>query len=140
MTPRRLLGLWGPVCLQAALLFYLSSLRGTFLPPRGWDKVAHFAAYAILATLSIRALHGGFVPLRLRPTLLAILLTALYGASDEVHQLFVPGREASVADLVADVSGALFATIVLAVVAGVAGAPGGERQGDPEGATPPPPS
>jgi VanZ family protein len=36
----------------------------------------------------------------------AVLLTVLYGASDEFHQSFVPSRQMDVMDLVADGAGA----------------------------------
>lgn len=107
------MGLWGPVLAEAALLFYLSSLRRVVFVERGWDKAAHAGAYAVLAALVIRAFHGGLVPLRLRPTLLAVGVTMLYGITDEVHQVFVPGRDASVLDLLADLTGALIAVAIL---------------------------
>jgi VanZ family protein len=40
------------------------------------------------------------------------MMVALYGAFDEIHQLFVPGREASMGDLVADVVGGLVAAVL----------------------------
>ena len=114
MSWRRFASLWGPVLLQAVLLFYLSSLRNVLLPARS-DKLAHFAAYALLGGLIVRALHGGFVPLRLKPAFAAIVLASLYGASDEIHQIFVPGRDASLWDLGADALGAAAAVGMLAL-------------------------
>jgi len=73
----------------------------------GFDKLAHFGAYGLLATLWVRALA-----VRLAPTpaaLIAWLLAALFGISDEVHQSFVPGRSTEVADWLADASGAALA-------------------------------
>ncbi len=37
----------------------------------------------------------------------AVFLVALYAASDEVHQLFVPNRQASVVDVMIDTTGAV---------------------------------
>jgi VanZ family protein len=68
-------------------------------------KTAHFVAYAILAWLWWRAL----APQRQAAwsvLLLAFVLTALYGISDEVHQRFVPGRHGQVADVLFDAAGA----------------------------------
>ncbi len=70
--------------------------------------MAHFIAYAILA-LAI-ALWPGEKRWQARPlwtALLVIILTGLYGAVYELHQSFVPGRDASVFDWLADVLGAV---------------------------------
>ena len=85
----------------AGLIFLLSSQPGSAvgLPPP-WDKLAHALAYAVLAALLRR---GGLAPGR------AFALAVLYGAGDELHQRFVPGRLADPADLAADAFGALAA-------------------------------
>ena len=70
------------------------------------DKLVHVGAYALFGLLCLRAFHGGFGELRYGPAILAMSTAALYGALDEWHQSFVPGRDPSVLDWVADVSGA----------------------------------
>ena len=107
MKLRRFVSLWGPVLFLLGLLFYLSSLQDVPLPGHGLDKIAHFTAYGILAVLWLRALDGGSLALRSRPTLAAWALTVAYGASDELHQRFVGGRDASIQDFAADTLGAL---------------------------------
>lgn len=104
---------WGPVCGYAGLIYYLSSQShpeetlpsfvGLFS-----DKVLHIAEYAVLGGLSYRAFRWGTNE-SWRPWagLLAVLLTALYGLSDEVHQSFVPFRESSALDWLADSLGAV---------------------------------
>lgn len=95
--------LWGPAVLWAALLFALSSRSALPLPqPSGIDKVEHFAAYAVLGALLARASSGSGVWLGW-----AILAGLLFGASDEWHQAFVPGRDSSALDWVADAFGTL---------------------------------
>jgi VanZ family protein len=72
------------------------------------DWVTHGAAYLVLAGLACRALAGGLHgPLPARAAALAVTLAAAYGVSDELHQSFVPGREASAADVLKDTGGAL---------------------------------
>jgi len=87
----------------AALIFAASSQPGSSvgLPPP-WDKLAHLIAYAVLAGL----LHAAGLARRW-----AFALAVLYGASDEWHQSFVPGRDASLGDLLADAVGALAALV-----------------------------
>jgi VanZ family protein len=64
-------------------------------------KAAHFTNYAILFWLLIRG------PLRGRPYV-ALGCCVLYAMLDEGHQIFVPGRGASLYDVALDSSGALF--------------------------------
>ncbi|MDD5224423.1 MAG: VanZ family protein [bacterium] len=100
--------LWFPAVGYAALIFYLSSLSHTRPLPfsfSGSDKIIHFFEYLGFAFLMIRALHD---EKRLSPRarlLAAFFLAAAYGASDEFHQYFVPGRECSGFDLLADMGG-----------------------------------
>ncbi len=94
---------WGPVLLWAGIIFAISSQPT--LPVSlgsGRDKLAHFAAYAVFGVLAGRAL-----PPRRGFALLAVLLGAAYGASDEIHQHFVPGRTVELADWLADSLGVI---------------------------------
>lgn len=70
----------------------------------GIDKVAHFGAYAVLGLLVARAL----LPIRQLSVLgIAFIGIAVFAALDELHQNWIPGRDASIADWVADISGAI---------------------------------
>lgn len=88
-------------------IFFVSALSNAPLPEQVSDKTGHFVAYAGLAFLCVRAVAGG-LPCRvvLRVALLAFAIAAGYGAFDEVHQWFVPGRSADVLDWFADATGA----------------------------------
>ena len=66
-------------------------------------KGAHMAEYAILFFLYDRALH---IEGAKRPGLYALILCALYAATDETHQAFVAGRGPSVMDVGVDALGA----------------------------------
>lgn len=112
---------YGPVTAWALLLFVLSSIPGDeFAPipqPFGSDKLVHVAVYLVLGMLAMRAArrpHGS--PghrddarslVQYRPAAFIVLLLCVgYGISDELHQLAVPGRYASVWDGLADAIGA----------------------------------
>lgn len=69
-------------------------------------KNAHFIAYLVLGLLSSNAI-GRSRPHNLRNALFALLLCVLYAISDEVHQLFVPGRGGQAMDVLIDSAGAV---------------------------------
>lgn len=96
---------WAPALAWAAALWMASSLPtvpGPDFPAA--DKVMHFAAYAVLGgLLAFGAARSG------TPPVAAIALGLLYGAVDEVHQAFVPGRAPDPLDWLADAAGILAA-------------------------------
>ncbi|MBI4888178.1 MAG: VanZ family protein [Acidobacteria bacterium] len=101
----RRISLWAPVVVYMAAIFYLSSMPQPPLPPGG-DKPWHSTGYFGLAVVVTRAVAGG-LPRRitLAVAAAAVAIAAGYGATDEFHQMFVPGRSADFNDLVADVVG-----------------------------------
>jgi VanZ family protein len=80
-------------------------------------KCAHLAEYAVLALLLWRALRkspGPGVPRWHWPVAgLVLALVALYAASDEFHQTFVPSREGCVTDVVLDAIGGALGLLCL---------------------------
>jgi VanZ family protein len=110
-----LLWLWLPVACDAALIFYVSSIPALATPPGPFsDKHFHFASYALLSALLVRALASARASaVTGRIALLAFALAAFYGATDEFHQSFVPGRTSAFDDLVADALGAAAAAGLL---------------------------
>ena len=69
-------------------------------------KTAHFTEYAILALLLAGALDKDG---RKKALIFAgaVIIAAIYAASDEFHQTFVPGRAGKISDVLIDSSGAL---------------------------------
>jgi hypothetical protein len=102
----RVLG-WGPAALWAAVLFLLSELQGgddglLGVLPAGADKLVHLGLYLILGLLlAWGKTRTGFAG----PAILLLIMGAGYGALDEWHQSFVPGRDVSAGDWLADTAG-----------------------------------
>jgi VanZ family protein len=72
------------------------------------DWSTHSAAFAILSVLFCRAMAGGLGPaVRRGDAVLAVVFSVLYGISDEYHQSFVPGRDATAWDVLKDTVGAV---------------------------------
>lgn len=69
-------------------------------------KNAHFFAYLILGVLTSNGLRNSKVEDK-RGLIIAIIISVLYAISDEVHQLFVPGRGGQVKDVIIDSTGSL---------------------------------
>ena len=113
---RTILALWGPFVAALVVVFWLSSLSRVPVAHLYWDKLLHAVGYAVLGVLALRAFHGGFWRLRLEPTLYAALVVILWGISDEFHQSFVPGRDASPWDVLADVAGFAIAVLLFATL------------------------
>ncbi len=77
------------------------------------DKSLHLGGYALLGALMVRMLKRKFPgqgPWKI--ILLAVVLSTLYGVSDELHQALVPGRHADVMDIVADLTGSTLGAIL----------------------------
>lgn len=107
--------LWLPVAAYMAVIFVLSSIANTpTVTQSGPDKALHFLLYGGLAAVIVRALAGGFGrPVSLRTVLVAVVVSAVYGATDEVHQHFVPPRQMDAWDLAADSVGAAASALAL---------------------------
>lgn len=85
------------------------------LPPGRYSTIGHLGGYAVLGALLFSALRIDR-PVR-SAALIAVLLASLYGASDEFHQSFVPGRTPTVYDWIVDTIGAaLGATLTAAAL------------------------
>ncbi|NOR25600.1 MAG: hypothetical protein GQ542_14680 [Desulforhopalus sp.] len=102
-----------PLTLVMGTIFFLShqpgdSLTLPLLP--GSDKLAHMLAYGVLAGTVLFALSEH--QKNTKPRIVMVFTVAFclfHGLSDEFHQSFIPGRTASVYDLVADCAGAAMA-------------------------------
>jgi VanZ family protein len=100
-----------------AFIFAASSVPGTQLPARIWDKLVHFTVYAVLGMLfTLPLARGRLSNVTLRTASFALALSVLYGMSDELHQRFTPNRTSDPMDVVADTLGAA-AGILLIVAA-----------------------
>ncbi len=103
---------WGPAALWAAVLFLLSELQGLGgVLPSGADKFVHGGLYLILG-LSL-AWGKGRTGLGV-PGVLLLLIGVGYGALDEWHQSFVPGRTVSMGDWAADSAGVMLGLLLFA--------------------------
>ena len=93
----------------AGALYYLSAQPGTDTSPLfiHQDKIFHFFAFGLLGFLAMGAIRAKGNTHRNWQVWLIVLLVGLYGIVDEFHQHFVPGRDASIYDIAADMAGGI---------------------------------
>ena len=109
--------MWGPAVLQMAVIFILSS-QSDPLPDAIPDVIGHFAGYAILGALVMRAIAAAaWSGVTAGAAGRAWIVSAIYGVSDEYHQSFVAGRTPSAIDWIADAAGAAAAVVAIVVAA-----------------------
>jgi VanZ family protein len=98
--------LWCITIGYMSIIYYLSS-RNFHLPelPDNSDKLIHACIYFPLAFLFYLSLNRSGI--KRHVFLAAVILTVIYGVTDEFHQSFVPGRDSSIGDAFADFTGAL---------------------------------
>lgn len=75
-------------------------------------KVAHMAEYAALS-LPVYYFISTFDMKKWLKYILPFLITVLYAASDEIHQLFIPGRAGKITDVFIDSVGAVLGILFI---------------------------
>lgn len=109
MTSRRWWLYLFPLLVYGALIFYGSGQSKWLWEPPDFllaDKLYHLMEYGILGVLLARVLleYGLFPSLR-KKVIGVLLISFLYGMSDEFHQSFISGRSAGWEDVLADTMG-----------------------------------
>lgn len=109
-----------PLVIHWISIFVLTSLPSKSLPHFAFDdKVKHFIAYLVLSvllTLSLRA-QSRFKRLKTGFIKYAFVITVLYSTFDEIHQIFIPGRDAEIWDWVANLFGIILGIFVIRLIA-----------------------
>lgn len=110
MIPRR----WIPPLLWAALILGATSFPNPDLPAPGrTDLLAHCGMYGVLGLLVARAVASA----RTVALIAVVAACSAFGALDEWHQLYIPGRYGSVDDWGADTLGAALGVVAYAAAA-----------------------
>lgn len=74
-------------------------------------KGAHVFAYFLLAILLMHAcIHMDYE--QSQQIVITLIISVLYAISDEMHQLFIPGRSGEVRDVLIDTAGAILGILV----------------------------
>jgi len=104
------------------LIFWMSSYPSPealkHFPIFGVIKLVHLVEYGILALFWVWGLAHAFSWHWWRITSTSALITFFWGISDEMHQSFVPGRTACLADALTDLLAALLAIGMITFIRG----------------------
>jgi hypothetical protein len=108
----------------AAVVIFISSeiLPDTFLPKswlmHRWELTlaGHLILFGVLGFFTTRMLCSLLSFSRPRIMMLVLFGCLVFGALDELHQMFVPGRQAEWIDLAADTAGALIGAVTFMIV------------------------
>jgi hypothetical protein len=99
--------------LIAILIFYMSSIESKNIPGISFplrSVIYHFAIFAFFCFFLLIGLVKGKNNNK-QLIFIGVIIAILYGISDEIHQLFVPGRCCSIDDILVDSIGILIAGI-----------------------------
>ncbi len=99
-----------PLIIHWITILILTSLPSDSLPTVGLsDKWQHFLAYFVLSFFLFYNLEiqKKYLHLRNYALISTIIICSVYGAVDEIHQLFIPGRAAEFIDWIANFLGTL---------------------------------
>ena len=80
-------------------------------------KCAHFAEYAVLGA-TVAFAFGDRLQTARKIVVASLGISAFYAATDEIHQMFVPGRMGSVSDVILDSAGALAGIVIFLLIKG----------------------
>lgn len=79
-------------------------------------KAAHVTEFAVLGGLLMNAWVRQHRHVGVRQAVAALLCGLLYAVSDELHQMFVPGRGPAVTDVLIDLTGVLAGVLIIGAI------------------------
>ncbi len=102
---------YGPAIAIGSGIFIFSSISNPTVPDLGFswqDKVYHSLAYFIFGLTLMRAFYN-CKKIRDSALQVTVFFGIFYGITDEIHQAFVPGRNACIGDVAANALGVFLA-------------------------------
>lgn len=109
-----------PLIIWVIIMLILSSIPGSGIPSSPVipvDKIAHFTEYLVFAALLGRYIYFKKNRALIATLLIVFIVSIVYSALDELHQLYIPYRDCSYEDLIADILGVLFGLLAFRFIA-----------------------
>ena len=109
-------------------VLFLLGIDADSMSPEAFTKTeafirsaAHFSEYALLAFLAAFLLST-YKQKRVLTLGFSVAFASFYAVTDEIHQIFVPGRAAQLSDWLVDTSGALLGSLLVLLILAIADA------------------
>ena len=116
LEQRKIWLVYVPLVLYWIILFTATTLPGPQLPDiHIGDKIEHFSAFFILSiflNLTLIFQRKSYLLFKFAK-LVTVIICLSYGAIDELHQMFIPGRTADIRDWLADSTGVILGVLIL---------------------------
>ncbi len=102
--------------LIAIEIFYFSTLTGSAGAGQtiSLAKVYHFTVFFLFAFFLLISIKGN-KKIKISSVIVTFVISILYSISDEIHQIFVPLRNASIGDILTDSLG-IFSAIIIGLI------------------------
>lgn len=97
------------------LMIFGSSFEGNSIPKSyifTLDKLLHILEYYIFGTL----LFFVFLSASKKPAIISLITGIFYSFIDELYQLTVKGRDSSILDIVADITGLILGLVFIKII------------------------
>ena len=110
---------WLPFFVWVSLIFGASSIPGVVTEsvklPMDSDKLIHFFEYLVFAVLFYRGLSYDSRKVNWTICFVVILTGGGIAGLDEMYQSYIPGRDSSIFDLIADFTGVVAGSVLAAL-------------------------
>ncbi len=98
---------------SGSLIHFIYELFGKAISQNAIRTLAHFCEFALLGFLTLNCI---FAFTKKKQLVLPIVVAWLYAWSDEIHQLFIPGRAFQLIDLTVDLAGIVLGVSVMRAI------------------------
>lgn len=100
---------------STGLLDKILALFGEIIDHNTLRKMAHAFEYFILCILLFNALWHTLTNQKIKTSVISLSSCLLYAVSDEIHQIFIPGRAGRIFDVCVDMTGAVLGLVICLV-------------------------
>jgi len=97
---------------STGLLDKILELFGNIIDHNTLRKMAHAFEYFMLCILLFNALWNTVSKEKIKTSVISLSSCLVYAISDEIHQIFIPGRAGRVFDVCVDMTGAVLGLVV----------------------------